>query len=84
MTEYIEISIDVLYETFLSINFCKSFKLFNSNAKTKMLNKEIRDQPHQQPRKEIRQRNFFTPKYGSDSQLFSHKNDVECFICLNF
>ena len=39
----------------------------NSNAKSKKLNKEMRSQPHQQPRKESLQRKSFTPKYGSDS-----------------
>ena len=38
----------------------------NSDAKSEMLNKEIRGQPHQQPRKEILQRKSFTLDYGSD------------------
>ena len=48
-----------------------------------MLNKEIRGQPHQQPRKEILQRKSFTPNYGSDSRLFSQMNNVECYVCHN-
>ena len=42
----------------------------NTNAKSEMLNKEIRGQPHQQPRKESLQRKSFTPNRRSDSQLF--------------
>jgi len=56
----------------------------NSSAKSEMLNKEIRGQPHQQPRKECLQRKSFTPKYGSDNQFFPLMNSVECFICHNF
>jgi len=40
----------------------------NSKEKSKMINKEMRDQPHQQSRKEILQRKSFTPNYGSNSQ----------------
>lgn len=56
----------------------------NSNAKSEMLNKEIRGQPHQQPRKETLKRKSFTSNYGSDNQLFPMINNVECFICHNF
>ena len=49
-----------------------------------MLNKEIRGQPHQQPRKERLQRELFTPNYGSDNRFFPAMNNVECFICHNF
>ena len=45
----------------------------NSNAKPEMLNKEIRGQPHQQPRKESLQRKSFTPNYGSDSWCYIAK-----------
>jgi len=45
-------------------------KARNSNVKPEMLNKEIRGQLHQQPRKEIIQRNYFTLNHGNDSQLF--------------
>ena len=38
----------------------------NSNENFVMLNKEMRGQPHQQPRKEIPQRKSFTPNYGRD------------------
>ena len=38
----------------------------NSNEKSKMINKEMRGQPHQQPRKEIPQRKSFAPNCGSD------------------
>jgi len=48
----------------------------NSNAKSEMLNKEMRGQPHQQLRKEILQRKY--------SRLFPPMNNVECFICHNF
>ena len=48
-----------------------------------MLNKEIRGQPHQQQRKEIIQRKYFTSNCGSDSQLFPQMNNIECFICHN-
>jgi len=47
-----------------------------SNAKSEMLNKEMRGQPHQQPRKESLQRKSFTPNYGSDSRLFPPMNNV--------
>jgi len=56
----------------------------NSSAKYEMLNKEIRGQPHQQPRKESIQRKSFTPNYGSDNRFFPLMNNVECFICHNF
>ena len=56
----------------------------NSNVRSKMLNKEIISQPHQQPRKESLQRESFTPNCGSDSRLFPPMNNVECFICHNF
>lgn len=49
-----------------------------------MLNKEIRGEPHQQPRKERFQRKSFTPNYGSDNRFFPLINNVECFICNNF
>ena len=42
-------------------------KARNSNEKSKMINKEIRGQPHQQHRKETLQRKSFTPDYGSDN-----------------
>ena len=56
----------------------------NSSAKYEMLNKEIRVQPHQQPRKESLQRKSFTPNYGNDNQFFPLMDNVECFICHNF
>ena len=56
----------------------------NSNAKSEMLNKDMRGKPHQQPRKESLQRKYFTPNYESDSRLFPPMNNVECFICHNF
>ena len=34
-----------------------------TNAKSEMLNKEMRGEYHQQPRKEILQRKYFTPNY---------------------
>ena len=49
-----------------------------------MLNKEMNGQSHQQPRKDILQRKYFTPNYGSDSRLFSPMNNVECYVCHNF
>ena len=55
----------------------------NSNAKSKILNKEMRGQSYQQPRKEILQRKYFNPNYGSGSKLFPQMNNVECFICHN-
>jgi len=54
------------------------------SAKSEMLNKEIRGQPHQQPRKERLQRKSFTPNYGSVNRFFPLTNNVEFFICLNF
>ena len=45
----------------------------NSNEKSKIINKEMRGQPHQQPRKEILQRKSFTPPM----------NNVECYVCHN-
>jgi len=45
-----------------------------------MLNKEMRGQLHQQPRKEILQRKTFTPNCG---WLLPQMNNVECFICHN-
>jgi len=45
----------------------------NSKEKSKMINKEMRDQPHQQSRKEILQRKSFTPPM----------NNVECYVCHN-
>ena len=48
-------------------------KTRNSNAKSEMLNKEMRGQPHQQPRKEILQGKSFTPPM----------NKVECYLCHN-
>jgi len=56
----------------------------NSSEKSEMLNKEIRGQPHQQPRKESLQRKSFTPNYGSENWFFPVMNNVECFICHNF
>jgi len=53
----------------------------NSNTKSKMLNKEIRGQPNQQPRKESFQTKSFTPNYGSVNRFFLLMNNVECFIC---
>ena len=38
-----------------------------------MINKEMKGQPHQQPRKEILQRKSFTPPM----------NNVECYVCHN-
>ncbi|MCY6524939.1 hypothetical protein, partial [Actinobacillus pleuropneumoniae] len=55
----------------------------NYNAKPEMLNKEIRGQPQQQPRKEILQRNSFAPNYGSDRRIFPPTNNVECYECHN-
>ena len=43
----------------------------------------MRGQSHQQPRKEILQRKYFTPNHGNNSQLFPQMNNVECFICHN-
>ena len=40
----------------------------NCKEKSKMINKEMRDQPHQQSSKEILQRKSFTPNYGSNSR----------------
>jgi len=40
-------------------------KVRNSSVKFEMLKKEIRGQPHQQPRKERIQIKSFTPIYGS-------------------
>ena len=45
----------------------------NSNEKSKIINKEMRGQPHQQPRKEILQRKSFTPPM----------KNVECYVCHN-
>ena len=45
-------------------------KARNSKEKSKMINKEMRDKPHQQPRKEILQRKYFTPPM----------NNVECYV----
>ena len=56
----------------------------NSNAKCKILNKEIRGQPHQQPRKERLQRKSFASNYGSDNYFFPLMNNVECLVCHNF
>ena len=42
-------------------------KTRDSNAKSEMLNKEMRGQSHQQPRKGILQRKYFIPNYGSVS-----------------
>jgi len=56
----------------------------NSSAKYEMLNKEIRGQPHQQPRKESLQIKSFTPNYGSVNLFSPLMNNVECFICHNF
>ena len=49
----------------------------NSNEKFEMLNKEIKGQPHQQPRKESLQRKSFTPNYGSDNWFFPLMNNFE-------
>jgi len=49
----------------------------NSNAKYEILNKEMRGQPHKKPRKEILQRKYFTPNWGSDSRLFPLMNNVK-------
>ena len=43
----------------------------------------MRDQPHQQSRKEILQRKSFTPNYGSNSQPFTQMNNIECYECHN-
>lgn len=51
----------------------------NSKEKSKMINKEMRDQPHQQSRKEILQRKYFTPNYGSNTRLFTQMNNIECY-----
>ena len=59
-------------------------KARNSNVKPEMLNKEMRGQLHQQPRKENLQRKSFSPSYGSDSRLFPQMNNVECYVCNNF
>ena len=67
-----------LHESFEGESSSQS-KPRNSNAKSKMLNKEMRGQSHQQPRKEILQRKSFTPNYGSDSRLFPQMNNVECY-----
>jgi len=56
----------------------------NSNTKFEMLNKEMRGQPHQEPKKESLQRKSFTPNYGRDRWLFPLMNNVACFICHNF
>ena len=56
-------------------------KIRNSNAKSEMLNKEMRGQSLQQPRKEILQRKYFTPNYGSDSWLFPPMINVESYVC---
>ena len=50
----------------------------NSNAKSKMINKEISCQPQQQPRREILQTRSFAPNYGSDRRLFHLMSNVEC------
>jgi len=56
----------------------------NSSVKYETLNKEIRGQPHQQPRKESIQRKSFTPNYGSVNQFLPLMNNVNCLICYNF
>ena len=43
----------------------------NSNEKSELLNKEMRRQPHQQPRKEIPQRIYFSPNFGSEMIISS-------------
>ena len=55
----------------------------NSKEKSKMINKEMRGQPHQQARKEILQRKYFSPNYGSNSRPFTHMNNIECYECHN-
>ena len=45
----------------------------NSKEKSKMINEEMKDQSHHQPRKEIPQRKSFTPPM----------NNVECYVCHN-
>ena len=49
----------------------------NSNAKSEMLNKEMRGQAHQQLQKDSLQRKSFSPKYGSDRWLFPLMNNGE-------
>ena len=68
----------------LKENLAQKNEAMNSSAKSKMLNKELRGQPHQQLRKESLQRKSFTPNYGSDNRFFPVMNNVECFICHNF
>jgi len=55
----------------------------NSKEKSKIINKEMRGQPHQQSRKEILQRKYFTPNYGSNSRPFTQMNNIECNECHN-
>jgi len=45
----------------------------NSKEKSKVINEEMKDQSHHQPRKEIPQRKSFTPPM----------NNVECYVCHN-
>jgi len=45
----------------------------NSKEKSKVINEELKDQSHHQPRKEIPQRKSFTPPM----------NNVECYVCHN-
>jgi len=55
----------------------------NSKEKSKMINKEMRGQSHQQSRKEILQRKSLPPNYGSNSRPFTQMNNIECYECQN-
>jgi len=54
----------------------------NSNEKSKIHNKEMRGQPHQQPRKGIHEIKSFTPNCGSDSRLFPPMNNAKCLYVI--
>lgn len=58
--------------------------LKSNNAKSEMLNKEIRSYPVQQPKKVKLQRKSFTSNYTNVNRFALLMNNVECSICHNY
>jgi len=58
-------------------------KTRDSNVKSEILNKEMRGQSHQEPRKEIIQIKSLIPNYGNNSRSIPQMNNVECYVCHN-
>jgi len=74
------------YETIKGESSSQDFErnLRDNNEKSKILDKDIRNQLDQQPKKVNLKRKSFAPNYRSINHFSPMDNDVECFIFHKF